>query len=208
MTENQERFHPGLIHRNGGSGWAELSRTLPLLLSFMEAITFYCQYQRESKADETTGEIYTETHPADIEWAFKLLKDVLFRKSDELSGAAREFLQWLKQWNGQKKLKQFYANDIRKENRIHPRTLNRYLQELCDYGLLQIAGGNRHRTGYAYKIMAGKDFEQMQTSIEQQIKQVMENVWKAYEQRKAEPQKTKSKKSKTVSHQLDSSAVG
>lgn len=181
-------------------------RTLPILLSFIEAITFYCQYQRETKADETTGEVYTETHPTDIEWALKLLKDVLFRKGDELSGVIREFYQYLQQWQQQKKLKQFYANDIRKDNRINPRTLNRYLQELTDYGLLQITGGNKHRTGYAYKIITGKNFDELQTSIESQIKQVIENVWKSYEQRKAEqqqPVKAKTKKSKPVSQELD-----
>lgn len=192
-------------------------RTLPILLSFIEAVTFYCQYIREQKADETTGEVYTETHPQDIEWAFKLLQDVLFRKGDELSGVIREFYEWLQSWQQQKKQKQFYANDIRKENRINPRTLNRYLQELTEYGLLQIAGGNKHRTGYAYKMISTKDFTTLQNSIEQQIKQVIENVWKAYEQRKAEqekPKPTKKKKSdalslpkgKPVSQELDNVA--
>lgn len=181
-------------------------RTLPILLSFIEAITFYCQYIREQKADEQTGEVFIETHPQDIEWAFKLLRDVLFRKGDELSGAVREFYQWAVSHRGQLEKKAgFYANDIRKINSINPRTLNRYLQELTDYGLLQIAGGNKHRTGYAYKIIAGKNFEQIQSSIEAQIKQVIENVWKSHEQRKAEQEKSKStrkKISKPVSQEL------
>lgn len=66
-------------------------RTLPLLLSFIEAITYYHQYQREKKYDEETGEEYIETTIEDIEWSFKLLKDVLFGKSDELSNACRKF---------------------------------------------------------------------------------------------------------------------
>lgn len=182
-------------------------RTLPILLSFIEAVTFYCQYQRETKADEQTGEVYIETHPQDIEWACKLLKDVLFRKGDELSGIIREFYQWAVRHCGQLDKKTgFYAHDIRKINPINPRTLNRYLQELTDYGLLQIVGGNKHRSGYAYKIIAGKDFEQMQSSIEAQIKQVLENVWSAYEQRKVEqdkPTPTRKKTSKPVSQELD-----
>jgi hypothetical protein len=86
-------------------------RTLPLLLSFIEAITFYHQHQRDQKADEN-GEIYIETDPQDIAWAFRLLRDVLFRKSDELSEAARTFYEWVKQWDKEKKLKQFYGSDI------------------------------------------------------------------------------------------------
>jgi len=185
-------------------------RTLPLLLSFIEVITFYHQYQRAEQTEESTGEAYIETHPHDIEEAFKLLKDVLFRKSDELSGAARAFYQWLQSWQQSRQLQQFYARDIRLDNRIHPRTLNRYLQELTEYGHLQIAGGNRHRTGYAYRIIAEKDFEQVRNSIETQIKQVVDTVWQAYRNRKAEQEaaagKTKSKKSKPVSHQSDSNA--
>lgn len=182
-------------------------RTLPLLLSFIEAITFYHQHQREQHTEQTTGEIYIQTHPTDIEWAFKLLRDVLFRKSDELSGVVREFYEWLQQWQGKKNLKQFYANDIRKDNRIHPRTLNRYLQELNDYGLLQIAGGNKHRTGYAYKIISTKDFEKLQSSIDEQIKQVIENVLKAHNEKQTakeqQPKITKKKISKPVSQELD-----
>ena len=160
-------------------------RTLPLLLSFIEAITFYYQYQREQKVQENTGEILIETHPADIEWAFRLLRDVLFRKSDELSGAAREFYEWLKQWavNKANKKTGFYGSDVRKENRIHPRTLSRYLQELTDYGLLEIAGGNRHKTGYSYKVTTNKDYQALQQSIDEQIKKVMENVWNEYAER-------------------------
>jgi len=185
-------------------------RTLPLLLSFIEAVTFYHQYQREQKADEPSGEIFIETQPADIEQSFKLLKDVLFRKSDELSGAAREFYQWLKQWNqDNNKKKGFYASDIRQNSRIHPRTLNRYLLELTDYGLLQIIGGNKHKTGYSYKLTPNRDYESLQKSINEQIEKVMLNVWKAYEEREKEqqPKKTKEKVSKPVSNQLDNKAT-
>jgi hypothetical protein len=177
-------------------------RTLPLLLSFIEAITFYYQYQREQQAEESTGEIYIETHPTDIEWAFKLLRDVLFRKSDELSGAAREFYEWLKQWaiNKANKKTGFYGSDVRKDNRIHPRTLSRYLQELSDYDLLEITGGNRHKTGYSYKVITNKDYQALQQSIDEQIKKVMETIWNAYTERNTqatavnESKKTKVKK--------------
>ncbi len=180
-------------------------RTLPLLLSFIEAITFYHQYQREQKANEETGEIFIEVHPQDIEQSFKLLQDVLFRKSDELSGAAREFYQWLKQWNNENRKKQFYGSDIRQGNRIHPRTLSRYLQELTDYGLLQMTGGNKHKTGYSYKITLNRDYETLQKSINEQIEKVIKNIWNTHEQRTTEqPKETKKKKTKSVRNQSDS----
>lgn len=175
-------------------------RSLPLLLSFIEAITFYHQYQREHKVSPIGGdlegakEIYIEVHPKDIEAAFTLLKEVLFRKSDELSTATRDFYEWLKEWYSNQKGKTpspsgkdgmglFYGSDIRKENRIHPRTLSRYLQELTDFGLLQIAGGNKHRTGYSYKIIAQRDYKALQDSISKQIEEVMQKIWEAHNER-------------------------
>ena len=180
-------------------------RSMPMLLSFIEAVTFYHQYQRDHQAEKSTGEIYIQTHPTDIEQAFKLLKDVLFRKSDELTEAARSFNEWLKQWQQEKQLKQFYGSDIRTDNRIQPRTLNRYLQELTDYGLLQITGGNKHRTGYSYKlacqssesvgrITAGRDYRNLQQSINEQIEKVLKNVWNVYKQRQKQKEKKNNKK--------------
>lgn len=161
-------------------------RTLPLLLSFIEAITFYHQYQRKHEVDKPTGEVFIEVHPEDVEAAFILMQDVLFRKSDELSGAAREFYQFIS--DKQRKFtdpnmnnrKGFYARNVREESRIHPRTLNRYLNELSDYGLLQITGGNKNTTGYSYKLMPGRSYEALQKSIDTQIEKVIKAVWKAY----------------------------
>ena len=45
-------------------------RTLGLLLSFIEAITFYHQLQRPEKVHEASGEIQVEATPKDIEAAF------------------------------------------------------------------------------------------------------------------------------------------
>lgn len=174
-------------------------RSMPMLLSFIEAITFYHQYQRDHQAEKTTGEIYIETHPNDIEQAFKLFKDVLFRKSDELTEAARSFYEWLKEWDTKRDKKKgvtpkaggFYGSAIRQENRIHPRTLSRYLQELAEYGLLQITGGNKNTTGYSYKITANKDYESLQKSINGQIDKVLKSVWNSHEQRQPKQKKKK-----------------
>jgi hypothetical protein len=188
-------------------------RTLPLLLGFIETITFYHQYQRPQQADEQTGEIYIEVHPTDVEAAFKLMQDVLFRKADELSGAAREFYQFVsdkerkftdpKNNNG----KGFYARNVREETRVHPRTLNRYLNELAEYGLIQITGGNKNTTGYSYKLVENNSYETLQKSIDTQIEKVVKEVWKVHTERSRntnEQKKSKkpSRTSKTVVGQL------
>jgi len=169
-------------------------RTLGLLLSFIDAITFYHQHQRENQYDQETGEEYIETTPEDIEWAFDLLRDTLFRKSDELTGACREFYEQLKAWAAKNKVDKFYASDIRQDKRIHPRTLNRHLQELKDYGRLQVTGGNKHKTGYQYEIIQGADYQSLQDKIDQQISKVLEKVKKAHASREQEKQKPKGKK--------------
>jgi len=66
-------------------------KTLLLLLNFIDTITFFRQYQRETTADQSTGEILIKTHPDDIKLAFALLKNSLFRRADELSTSARGF---------------------------------------------------------------------------------------------------------------------
>ena len=157
-------------------------RTLPLILNFIEVITFYHQYQRKTQHDKegtTPIELYIETHPDDIQWAFDLLKDVLFVKSDELSASARSFYQWLCEFTKEKGIpardQSFFATTIREHLRIHPRTLNRHLKELTEYGFLKITGGNRHTTGYAYAI-TNRSENQLTDSIQQQLDGVMKKI--------------------------------
>ena len=147
-------------------------RTLSLLLSFIESITLYHQYQCERRG----GAIVTR--PEHIEWAFKLLREVLFRKSDELSGALRSFLEALKVLLAKEQKTSFHAAEIRKPMRLTPRTLSRYLYELQQYGYIRITGGNKYRRGYEYEITPGED--SLGRSMDSLVEQVMNKVWLAY----------------------------
>ena len=155
-------------------------KTLLLLLNFMDAITFFRQYQRENVVNEQTGEVLIKTHPDDIELAFALLKNSLFRRADELSTTARGFYNWLKKYLSQAKTKQFTALDLRKAKRIHPRTLNRYLQELCLFHYIQVTGGNKYREGYQYKITNMGEDNGLNLGIENALQATLKNVWNAY----------------------------
>jgi predicted transcriptional regulator len=73
--------------------------------------------------------------------------------------------------------------------------LNRYLNELAEYGLLQTTGGNKNTTGYSYKLVENRSYEALQKSIDTQIDKVVKSVWEAYEQKKT---KKVSRTSKTV----------
>jgi hypothetical protein len=160
-----------------------------LLLNFFDAITFFRQYQRENIVNEETGEIMIKTHPEDIELAFSLLKNCLFRRADELSTSARGFYNWLQKYLNEAQTKQFTALDVRKTKRVHPRTLNRYLQELTLFHYIQIAGGNKYREGYRYKITNLDETSGLNGSIEKALQTTLKNVWDAYNSPKT-PDKT------------------
>ena len=73
-------------------------RTNAHYLAFIEAVTFYHQFQRTERVDEDTGERYIETTIEDIAAANNLMRDVLLRKSDELTGACRNYFERLKKY--------------------------------------------------------------------------------------------------------------
>ncbi|MEM9774813.1 MAG: hypothetical protein AAF902_09550 [Chloroflexota bacterium] len=143
-------------------------KSLLLLLNFIEVVTGFFQHQRTPHPD-AHGELFIETHPDDIKLAFDLLKHSLFRRADELSTTTRGFYGWLQPFLEAAKTDQFTALDIRLAKSIHPRTLNRYLQELKLYGYIKVVGGNKHREGYSYKITSLGDHADVQHRIEKAL---------------------------------------
>jgi len=156
-------------------------KTLLLLLNFIETITFFNQYQRASIVNEQTGEVMLKTQPEDIELAFNLLKNSLFRRADELGTMVRGFYVRLKKYLKEADTNQFTALDIRRAKRIHPRTLNRYLQELCTFHYTQIIGGNKYRGGFLYKVTDFNDDNTLNKGIEDALKITLEKVQNEYE---------------------------
>ena len=159
------------------------SKTLHLLLNFIDIITFFHQEQRETKVDTQTGEIQVITSPKDIDLAFQLLKNSLFRRADELSSAARKFYDWLENFLEEAQTNEFTALDIRKANKTHPRTLNNYLNELKNYHYIQVVGGNKHREGYRYKRTEINELPSYQSDIEKQLNQVLERISRSVSQK-------------------------
>jgi DNA-binding HxlR family transcriptional regulator len=155
-------------------------KSLLLLLNFIEVITYFFQYQREQRADKETGELFVITHPNDIELAFKLLKNTLFKRADELSSTARTFYNWLNKFLAEAKTNQFTQLDIRKAKQIHPRTLSRHLQELVLFSYIQVCGGNKHRGGFIYKLTGFDKTNGIQCSIEADLQSTMQKIWEAY----------------------------
>ncbi|TWI86598.1 toprim domain-containing protein [Chitinophaga japonensis] len=150
-------------------------RTMTLLLSFIETVTFYHQYQREVKRD-SSGSAYIETTPEDIRAAFGLLKEVLFSKGDELAKATRNFLEQLKAWLSSSGQESFTPQQIRKAFRLPPRTLQRYIRELYQYGYLRQVSGYKHRKGFEYAVADGSEYDQLTGIIEEQLQHVLSQI--------------------------------
>lgn len=149
--------------------------TLELFLSFVEAITFFHQYQREHKQFPGSLEVYIETTASDVELAFKLLKETLIRKCDELNSPLRSFYEQLRSNVNKHKLEIFKATDIRKYLKIPPRTLQYYLKELTGYGYIEIIDG-KQRTGYVYELCNAITENQLQQKINEHIFTVIEKI--------------------------------
>jgi DNA primase len=140
-------------------------RTNMHYLKLIEIITFYHQHQRPVKQTKQ-GTKYIETNLEDIYWANYLVKEVLLKKSDELSGELRDFFESLKQTltkNGQRQTS-FFAKDIRKSYRMHPMQLQRHLINLERRGYLQRINANR-KTGYEYGITEWEEYAELQNGI-------------------------------------------
>lgn len=149
-------------------------RTMTLLLGFIEAVTFYHQYQREVKKD-AGGQFYIETTITDIEQAFVLLKDVLFSKSDELTKATREFLEQVKTMLQLSGTTSFTTKQIREAYRINPGNMKRYLAELLRYGYIK-GSGNRYRGSYEYTIVNLQEYEALKSSIGNHLQRILDSL--------------------------------
>jgi DNA primase len=149
-------------------------RTMTLLLAFIEAITFYHQYQRPVKRD-AQGHPYVESTEADIQAAFALLKDVLFSKSDELTKASRGFLELLKVILKEQGKESFHAREIRQQLRIAPTTLKRHLFELERYGYLKVSRAGRYGK-YEYSIADYAEYAKLKSAIDQHLQTILDKI--------------------------------
>jgi hypothetical protein len=150
-------------------------RALPILLNFIEAITFYHQYQREQNTDKETGEIFIESTSEDIQNGYKYLQHVLLRRSDELNGAVRNFYEQLKEIVTKKELIKFKLLEIRKEIKMPPRTIQHYITQLVEYDYLQIVGGKK-TIGYEYELTQNTSVKELEAQINKHTQEVITRI--------------------------------
>ena len=145
-------------------------RTNAHYLQFIEAITFYKQWQRHRHYDKDTGEEYIETTIEDIKEANNLLQEVLLRKSDMISGACRNYLESLKTYLKTNKQTVFTNAEIRRNLRIKGTTLRRYHTQLIADNYIKKTTDNKYK-GYIYEIVSYEEY----TELQEQINSALEN---------------------------------
>jgi len=142
-------------------------------LQLIEVITFYHQFQRDEKVDETTGEVYIETTLEDIKMANTLIKDVLLRKSDRLNGVTRDYFESLSEYLAKNDKPTFSNSEIRREFRMSETTLRRYHKVLLAEGYIEKIGGNR-TASYEYKLLDVNEFKDLEATIEKALNLCLE----------------------------------
>jgi len=139
-------------------------RTNSHYLQFIEAITFYKQYQRESKVDTQTGEEYIETTIEDIQEANELIIDVLLRKSDTITGATRNHLERLKTYLQENNQTTFTNAEIRRNLRVKETTLRRYNNQLLLENYIKKVKGRKGQL-YHFEILNIDEYKELETLI-------------------------------------------
>jgi len=150
-------------------------RTNSHYLQFIEAITFYCQWQRQKKYDKQTGEEYIETTIEDIEEANELIIDVLLRKSDTLTGACRNHLENLKDYLIKNNQTTFTNAEIRRKLRVKQTTLLRYNNQLIGEGYIKKTKGKKGQA-YHYEIIDIGEYTTLKKQINRALQDCLANI--------------------------------
>ncbi len=146
-------------------------------LQFIEAITFYKQFQREHKVDEETGELYIETTLEDIEEANVMMKDILLRKSDQLTGACRNHFEKLKLYLIGEADKQFTNAHISSIFRQPITTIKRYHHDLLMSGYLKFQK-KKGSKAHIYEIISYQEYEQLKNRVHTVLDEALEKLKK------------------------------
>jgi hypothetical protein len=191
-------------------------RALPILLNFIEAITFYHQYQRTEVVSQDTGEVYIQSTVEDIQNGYHYLRDVLCRRNDELAGAVRNFYEQLKtilenrttETNTEENTKEnvqanteanteankkFKAAEVRPLLQMAPRTFYHYVKILIDYDYILVVGG-KQRTGYEYELQNILTHQHILENIDKHITRVIDNIKQSMQSIANTTKKEKTKK--------------
>lgn len=149
-------------------------RTNAHYLQFIELITFYHQHQRELQYDKQTGEEYIETTLEDIKNANELIKEILIRKADTLTGRSRNQLEAFK--TILKNKSELFTNaQVRATLRIAKSTAQYHLNTWLDVGIIKKIHDKEAQT-YSYQFTSEKEYKTLENKIDTILKTVITNI--------------------------------
>lgn len=151
-------------------------RTNQHYLDFIEVVTFYHQYQREQNVDERTGEMYIETEIEDIRRANELIKNILLRKSDMLSGACRNYFEKLKSSLKEQREKTFTNMSMSLSFRKAYSTIKRYHKELSEAGLIKQIKSQETMLVNLFELVEDTEYQVLQKRIDAILEEVVEQL--------------------------------
>ncbi|MEW7281085.1 hypothetical protein ABW636_21020 [Aquimarina sp. 2201CG1-2-11] len=151
-------------------------RTNTHYLQFIEAVTFYHQLQREKKYDQQTGEEYIETTIEDIQAANELIKEVLLRKSDEITGACRNYLEELKKYLQTNKQTTFTALETRRRLKVKKTTQWRYHQQLIESHYIKKLRKKKGETIIRYEITNPNEYKELEKTISAALQECIHKI--------------------------------
>ena len=149
-------------------------RTNAHYLQFIELITYYHQFQRILQYDEQTGEEYIETTIEDIKNANELIKEVLIRKADVLTGRSRNQLEAFKTIL-KNKTELFTNAKLRTTLRIAKSTAQYHLNTWLDAGLITRIHDKESQT-YNYRLVSEKEYKALEDKIDTILKTVVATI--------------------------------
>lgn len=150
-------------------------RTNSHYLQFIEAVTFYKQYQRIQKVNTETGEPFIETEIEDIQEANELITEVLLRKSDTITGACRNYLEELKKYLIVENQTTFTPLEIRLKLKVKKTTQWRYHKQLLEnyyIKTLKIKGENICR----YEVTNPNEYKELKEVIAKSLEQCIAQI--------------------------------
>ena len=101
----------------------------------------------------------------------------MLRKSDELTGSCRNYLESLKTYLKAKKKKEFTNREIRQALRINPSNQKRYnLQLAIGYYIKKVEG--KKATGYHYEVVSTTEYNQLQTDVNSVLDKTLKDLEK------------------------------
>jgi hypothetical protein len=150
-------------------------RTNTHYLQFIEAITFYKQYQREKQYDQNTGEEYIETTTQDIEEANEIIKEVLLRKSDTITGAVRNYLERLKEYLKKNTQTTFTNAEIRRNLRIKESTLRNYHKQLLAEDYIKRIKKAKTKS-YCFEVTDVNEYKMLKSQIDSSLRHCIEQI--------------------------------